>query len=63
MGEGRNVYRALVGKPEGKRPVERSRRGWEFGIKMNLREIGLGGGWSGFTWFRMGIVGGLLLMR
>jgi hypothetical protein len=46
MGEGRNVYRNLVGKPEGKSPLERSRRRWEDGIKMDLREIGWGGvGW------------------
>jgi hypothetical protein len=42
MGEGRNVYRVLVGKPEGKRPLERPRRRWEDGIKMDLREIGWG---------------------
>jgi hypothetical protein len=42
MGEGRNVYSVLVGKPEGKRPVERPRRRWEDGIKMDLREIGWG---------------------
>jgi hypothetical protein len=44
MGEGRNVYRVLVGKPEGKRPFGRPRRRWEDGIKMDLREIGWGGG-------------------
>jgi hypothetical protein len=43
MGEGRNVHRVLVGKPEGKRPLERPRRRWEDGIKMDLREIGYGG--------------------
>jgi hypothetical protein len=43
MGEGRNVYRVLVGKPEGRRPLERPRRRWEDGIKMDLTEIGLGG--------------------
>jgi hypothetical protein len=43
MGEGRNVYRVLVGKPEGKRPLGRPRRGWEDGIKMDLGEIGWGG--------------------
>jgi hypothetical protein len=43
MGEGRNVYRILVGKPEGKRPLGRPRRRWEDGIKMDLGEIGLGG--------------------
>jgi hypothetical protein len=55
MGEGRNVYRVLVGKPEGKSP----RRRWEDGIKMDLGEIGWGV-WSGFTWLRIGTVGGLL---
>jgi hypothetical protein len=39
MGEGRNVYRVLVGKPKGKVPVSRLRRRWEHGIKMDLREI------------------------
>jgi hypothetical protein len=39
MGEGRNVYTVLVGKPEGKRPLGRPRRRWEDGIKMHLREI------------------------
>jgi hypothetical protein len=43
MGEGREVYRVLVGKPEGKRPLERPRRRWEGGIIMDLREIGWGG--------------------
>jgi hypothetical protein len=41
MGEKRNVYRLLVGKPEGKRPVGRPRRRWIYKIKMNLLEIGL----------------------
>jgi hypothetical protein len=59
MGEGRNVYRVLVGKPEGKRPLGRPRRRSEDGIKMDLREIGWGV-WSGFTWLRIGTVGGLL---
>jgi hypothetical protein len=40
MGEGRNVYRVLVGKPEGKRPLGRRRHKWGDGIKMDLREIG-----------------------
>jgi hypothetical protein len=43
MGEGRNVDMVLMGKPEGKRPLERPRRRWEDGIKMDLREIGWGG--------------------
>jgi hypothetical protein len=40
MGEGKNVYRVLVGKPEGKRPLGRPRRRWDDGIKMDLGEIG-----------------------
>jgi hypothetical protein len=59
MGEGRNLYRVLVGKLEGKRPLERPRRRWEDGIEMDRREIGCGV-WSGFTWLRIGIVSGLL---
>jgi hypothetical protein len=41
MGEKRNVYRLLVGKPEGKRLLRRPRRRWINNIKMNLLEIGL----------------------
>jgi hypothetical protein len=40
MGEGRNVYKILVGKHKRKRPLERPRRRWVNGIKMDLREIG-----------------------
>jgi hypothetical protein len=42
MGEERRVYKVLVGKPEGKRPLGRPRRRWEDGIRMDLREISLG---------------------
>jgi hypothetical protein len=42
-GDGRGVYRVLVGKPEGKRPLGRSRCRWEDNIKMDLREIGIDG--------------------
>jgi hypothetical protein len=49
-----------VGKPEGRRPLERSRRRWEEGIKMDLEEIGWGRVYSGITWLRIGTVGGLL---
>ena len=38
--EGRGVYRVLVGKPEGKRPLGRPRRRWEDNIKMDLQEVG-----------------------
>jgi hypothetical protein len=41
MGEKGNVYRLLVGKPDGKRPLGRPRRGWIDNIKMDLLEIGL----------------------
>jgi hypothetical protein len=49
MVEGRNVYRVLVGKPEGKRPLERPRRRWEDGIKMDLRKFG----WGGVEWIHV----------
>jgi hypothetical protein len=42
MGEGRKVYRVLVGKPKGKRPLGRPRHRWEDGIRMDLRETGWG---------------------
>jgi hypothetical protein len=41
----RKVYKVLVGKPEGKRPLARPRRRWEDGIRMDLMEIGLGVDW------------------
>ncbi|KAJ4425785.1 hypothetical protein ANN_27410 [Periplaneta americana] len=43
MGESRNVYRVLVGRPAGKRPLGRPRRRWEDNIKMDLREVGYDG--------------------
>jgi hypothetical protein len=46
MGEKRNGYRILVGKPEGKRPLGRPRRKWVDNIEMDLREIG----WDGMDW-------------
>jgi hypothetical protein len=49
MGEGRNVYRILVGKPEGKRPLRRPMRRWENGIRTDLTEIG----WEGGEWIRL----------
>jgi hypothetical protein len=59
MGEGRRVYKVLVGKPEGKRSLERPRHRWEDEFRIDLRETGWGV-WSGFTWLRIGTVGGLL---
>jgi hypothetical protein len=41
MGEGRGVYRVLVGRPESKRPLGRPRRRWENNIKLDFREIGI----------------------
>jgi hypothetical protein len=46
MGERRNSYRILVGKPEGTRPLGRPRRRWVYNIKIDLREIG----WNGMDW-------------
>jgi hypothetical protein len=46
MGEKRNAYRILVGKPEGQRPLGRPRRRFEDNIKIDLREIG----WDGVEW-------------
>ena len=44
MGQGRGVYRVLVGKPEGKRPLWRPSRRWEDNVKMDLQEVGEGCG-------------------
>jgi len=43
MGDGRGVYRVLVGKPEGKRPLGRPRPRWEYNTKRDLQEVGCGG--------------------
>jgi hypothetical protein len=56
----RGAYRALVGKREGRRPLGRPRRRWEDNIKMDLREVGWGGAWTGSIWLRIETGGGLL---
>jgi hypothetical protein len=48
-GERRGTYRALVEKPEGRRPLGRPRRRWEDNIKMDLREVG----WGGMDWINL----------
>jgi hypothetical protein len=62
MGEKRNAYRILVGKPEGRRPLRRPRRRWVDNIKMDYRKIGWNV-WIGLIWLRIGTSGGLLLTR
>jgi hypothetical protein len=59
MGERRGADRVLVGEPEGKRPLERTRRIWEDNIKMDLQEVGCGE-WVGLIWLRTETGGGLL---
>jgi hypothetical protein len=48
-GEGRGVYRVLVGRPEGRRPLGRPRRKWKNNIKINLRKRGI----DGASWIRL----------
>jgi hypothetical protein len=59
MGEIRNAYKILFGKPEGKKPPRRPRRRWEDNIKTDFREIGFGV-WIEFVWLRIGTAGGIL---
>jgi hypothetical protein len=49
MGEGKSVYRVLVGGPEGKRPLGRPRHRWEDNIKMDIRETGI----DGINWIQL----------
>jgi hypothetical protein len=60
MGEGRNVYRVLVGKPEGKIHLKDQGVDGRMGSKWTLGRLVGGGVWSGLTWLRIGIIGGLL---
>jgi len=59
MGEWRDVYGVLVGKPEGKRPLRKPRHRWEDNIKMDLQEVGCGG-MDWIEWLRTGTVDGNL---
>jgi hypothetical protein len=59
MGEERKVYKVLVGKPEGKRPLGRPRCRWEMGSESILGRLAWGV-WIGFDWLRIGTGGGLL---
>jgi hypothetical protein len=51
MGEGKGMYRVLMGKPEGKRPMGRPRQRWEDNIMMYLQEVGCV--WTGLSWLRI----------
>jgi hypothetical protein len=53
MGEGRGVYRVLVGRPEGNRPLGRPSRRWEENVKMGFSETGM----NGVNWIRLVQVG------
>ena len=57
MGKERGVYRFLVGKPEGRRPLGRPRRRWVDNIMMDLQEVGI---WTGLGWPRIETGGGRL---
>jgi len=52
MGRRRSVYRALVGKPEGKRPLGRLKLKWEDNIEMDLQEVGWGVDWLDMAQYR-----------
>ena len=62
MGERRGVYRVLVGRSDGKRPLGRPSRIWEDNTEINIHKVG-SGTWNGLIWLRTGIGGVLLLMR
>jgi hypothetical protein len=54
----RGVYRVLVRKPEGKRPLGRPRRRWEYNIRMDLQEVRCGCILTGLGWLRIETGGG-----
>jgi hypothetical protein len=57
MGKSRGVYRVLVGRPAGKKPLGRPRHGWENNMKMDLQEVGWLGTKTGSIWLRIGTGG------
>jgi hypothetical protein len=59
MGDSKGAYKNLLGRPEGKRPLGRPRRGWEDNIKMDLQEVGCGA--MGLIDLAQGRAGGGLL--
>ena len=59
MGARRGIYRVLVEKPEGKRPLGRPTRRWEDNIRVDLQEMDVGA-WNGSSWIRLGTGGGNL---
>ena len=59
MGEIKDVYRVLVGKPEGESPLGRTRSRWEDNIKIDVQEVGWGT-WIGSIWLRIGTGDGQL---
>jgi 3-oxoacyl-ACP reductase-like protein len=59
VGEGRGVYRVLVGKPEVKRPLGKARRRWEDNIKADLQELG----YRGMGWIELAHVNAVMNLR
>ena len=59
IGESRGIYRVLVGKPEGKKPLGRPMPIWKDNIKMDLQDGGCGV-WTGSRWLRIGTINGHL---
>jgi len=59
IGGRRDAHKMWVGRPEGTRPLGRTRHRWEDTIKMDLHEVGWGA-WTGLVWLRIGTGGGLL---
>jgi hypothetical protein len=62
MGDGRSVYSVLVGRPTGKRPLEKPCQSWKDNIKLDLRAVGIDG-LIGFSWLSPESNGGILQTR